>query len=76
MCWENLRRHFKTFVGFRNLFEGYMSESFVPHSGKETSLADFKKEGGAQKMCTHLPQSVKSDDGDYEIFYHITDTPG
>lgn len=59
-----------------NMFNNFTREDFKPHSGKETSLAEFKKEGGAQHMCSHLPQSIKSSDGDWEIYYHITDTPG
>ena len=59
----------------RNVFGNYMREDFQPHTGKETSLNEFKTDGG-RSMCTHLPQSVKSENGDYEIFYHIQDTPG
>ena len=61
-----------TFI--RHVFEDYQSEGFQPNDGSVTCMEDFQKDPA--RFCTHLEESVGSDNDEFKVFYHVQDTPG
>ena len=61
-----------TFI--RQVFQDFQSKKFQPHDGSATHMDDFMAD--SDSLCTHLEESVSSDDGSYLVHYHIQDTPG
>ena len=61
-----------TFI--QNMFEDHLSTDFRPHDGSATCMEGFIKD--AETLCTHVNESVLSENEEYEIHYHVQDTPG
>ncbi|KAK9831587.1 hypothetical protein WJX74_001509 [Apatococcus lobatus] len=61
-----------TFI--RQLFQDFQTKAVLPHDGSATSMSQFQSDPAS--LCTHLEESVASDNGEYAVHYHIQDTPG
>ena len=61
-----------TFI--RQLFQDFQSKEFEPHDGSASSLEDIVRDPAA--LCTHLEESVPTENEEYLINYHVQDTPG
>ncbi|KAK9863186.1 hypothetical protein WJX84_012049 [Apatococcus fuscideae] len=61
-----------TFI--RHVFEDYQSQDFQPNDGSITRMEDFETDPAS--LCTHLEESVCSDNEEYLVHYHVQDTPG
>ncbi|KAK9793198.1 hypothetical protein WJX73_002450 [Symbiochloris irregularis] len=63
-----------TFI--KQFFHEFVPEGFVAHDGTPTGIEKFRREGGAASLCSHLPEPISTESGEYKIHYHIQDTPG
>ena len=61
-----------TFIKQR--FEDYQSTEFLPHDGSSTRMEDFAANPGS--LCSHVNESVLTENGEYMVYYHVQDTPG
>ena len=61
-----------TFI--KHMFEDYQSADFQPHDGSSTRMEDF--DADPARLCTHLDESVLTENEEYMVYYHVQDTPG
>ena len=44
--------------------------------GTQVSVEEFTRKGGKDELCTHITVPVGSENGEWQIYFHIQDTPG
>ncbi|KAK9793200.1 hypothetical protein WJX73_003559 [Symbiochloris irregularis] len=63
-----------TFI--KQFFHDFAPEGFVAHDGTPTPMEKFRREGGPASLCAHLPDGIPTQSEEYQLFFHIQDTPG
>ncbi|KAK9812173.1 hypothetical protein WJX73_001853 [Symbiochloris irregularis] len=63
-----------TFI--QQLFIDCTKAYFEPRDGAKVSVEAFESEDGAAAVCTHVPDAVHTTNEEYEVYFHIQDTPG